>query len=316
MGVDVIHFFRLQARIPQGIGHGPGSAVAVCRGCGNVVGVIAHAKADHFAVNRRATGFCMFQIFQDQHASPITQHKAVALLVPGAAGLFRLIIAGRQGTGGRECRNAGTGGGHFGTTGQHHVSVAIGDGAGRIANIVGTGGAGGHNGDVRAFVAKPDSRITGNHIDHRRRHKERRYLAGAGLFHLDNVLFDVLQAANTGTDGNAHPLLVELVELFQATVVHRLLGGNQAIVNESVKLAGFFGRQPGFDIQVLYRPADARAILAGIEPVDLANATAPGTHCAPGGTDIVPYRGQHPHACNDNPSLAHNPTHLNIPCRF
>jgi len=55
---------------------------------GHVIRVAAHAVANDFSQGweRRAPG--VFQLFEDQDASAFADDKAVAILVPGAAGFF------------------------------------------------------------------------------------------------------------------------------------------------------------------------------------------------------------------------------------
>ena len=63
---------------------GTGGAGGLRVGLGDGVGVEAAAQAQHLGVDRRPAPPRLLQLFEDQHAGPLPQHKAVALTVEGA----------------------------------------------------------------------------------------------------------------------------------------------------------------------------------------------------------------------------------------
>jgi hypothetical protein len=93
----------------------------------------------------------VFVLFQHQYPGAIAQHETVAILVPGTARLLWFVVAGGERLGSGKAAHAHGGGGFLGTTGDHHVRIAVGDHPAGHADGMGTCGAGGGHGDVRAL---------------------------------------------------------------------------------------------------------------------------------------------------------------------
>src|SRR5690606_34998151 len=134
-------------------------------GQGHVVGITAHAEAHQLGIDVRPTGLRVLVLFQHQYPGAVAQHEAVAVQVPGAAGGFRVVVAGGQGAGGGKAPHAQGRAGHFSAAGDHDVGVRVGDDARGLADIVGAGGAGGDDGDIGALHAIHDGQVPGNHVD-------------------------------------------------------------------------------------------------------------------------------------------------------
>ena len=58
------------------------------------MGIGAHAVADNFSEDVGVAAAGMFVLFEDDDAGAFADDETIALLVPGAAGLMRLVVAG------------------------------------------------------------------------------------------------------------------------------------------------------------------------------------------------------------------------------
>src|SRR5689334_1422310 len=98
MGVDVADVLWLKLGIGEGVEHDSVGAIAVFGRLGDVVGVAAHAVADDLSKNFGAAAAGEFQFFQNKDAGALADYEAVALRVPGTAGLFGRIVTGGKRT--------------------------------------------------------------------------------------------------------------------------------------------------------------------------------------------------------------------------
>ncbi|MNE24087.1 hypothetical protein D3C80_1173650 [compost metagenome] len=99
-----------------------------------------------------------------------------------------------------------------------------------------------------------DRQETGNHVDDRARHEERRNPPRPLLVQRLGVVLDIGQAANARTHGHADALAIGIGD-FQTGIAHRLETGCQAVLDEEVHLASFLGRQVVLDIEAFDRAA-------------------------------------------------------------
>ncbi len=97
-----------------------------------------HAVAEDFRQDLRTAGLGVLVFLEDHDAGPLGEDKAVALDVEGAAGLFRLVVAGREGVHPGEAREAHRRDGGFAAAGQHHVGTVVLNQAKRVADGVGS----------------------------------------------------------------------------------------------------------------------------------------------------------------------------------
>ena len=95
MGVHVVDLVRIQAGIAQSIVHAAGGALPVLRRLGHMMSVTAHTVADQLGINGSAAGSGVLVFLQHHNPRAVAQHKAVAVPVPGPAGGFRIVVAGR-----------------------------------------------------------------------------------------------------------------------------------------------------------------------------------------------------------------------------
>ena len=132
VGVEVVDLVGVDARVFHGHPHGTGRAVHA--GCCHMVRVARHAKTHDFSVDLGAAGLGVFVFFNNQHTGTFTQHKTVAVFVPGAGCGGGVVVAGGQRAGRGKTGHTQRRHGGFGTAGHHHVAVAVFDHAGRLTD--------------------------------------------------------------------------------------------------------------------------------------------------------------------------------------
>lgn len=267
-------------------------------------GVAAHAEANQLGIDPRAAGTGVLQFFEHQGAGTVGQDEAVAIPVPRTAGTGRLVVASGERASRAETTQAETAGSHFGTAGDHHVGLAIGDVASSHANAVGTGGAGGGEGVVGPLQTQVDRQEAGNHVDDRTGHEERRDAPRPLLEQGSAVVLDIGQAADTGTHGYADTLTIGVGDL-QAGIANGLEAGGETVLDEQVELAGFLGGQVFLDIETLDRTTEAGGIGGQVHMLDRGDPAATGENTFPTARDIQAQRRQHAHASNDDASTRH-----------
>ena len=194
MCVDVIYVFRIQAGIFQGTGNGQCRAFFVRRG--NVVSIGAHTEADDFGVDFRTAFFGVFQFFQHQHARAFADNEAVAAFVPRTGSGSRVVVTGGKCLHGGKTANAQSADGAFGTTGNHHVCVAVFNQSCRVTDGVCAGRTGRNHAVARAAVAFENGYVAGNQVNQRAWDKERIDFTRAAFDNGFTGGFDAGQAAD------------------------------------------------------------------------------------------------------------------------
>jgi hypothetical protein len=169
------------------------------------------------------------------HARAFAHHKAVAVLVIGAAGRFGAVVeAAVERARLRETGNADRADGRFGAARQHHVGIAIADHARGIADGMRARGAGGdHAWSVSPYLIEtwPEIRLI-------RRPCTSGATRGSGPFRpAPAIALDARQAANAAADRAAHAQAQFLGRIFQACILDRLAGRIDAEHDEGIDLA-------------------------------------------------------------------------------
>ena len=59
------------------------------------MGIATHAETHQFGIDFGTPLAGMLEFFQDHDAGAITEDKAIAILIPGSAGIFGIVIPGR-----------------------------------------------------------------------------------------------------------------------------------------------------------------------------------------------------------------------------
>ena len=99
----------------------------------------------------------------------------------------------------REAAQAHGGGCHFGATGNHHIHIAVLDHSRSVADVVGTGRAGGDDAVIGSFYSVLNRQISRNHVDDIAGHKKRRNSPGPSLQKLIVTFLDTRKSANSGS---------------------------------------------------------------------------------------------------------------------
>ena len=156
MGVDVINLIVADTGITQGVIHAAHGAGAIFAGGGNVMRIGTHPVSGEFAVNARTAAFGMFVFFKHQNAGALAHHKTVPILVPGAAGGSRVVIARRQCTSRAESADTQRRNRGFGAAGNHDVCITILDQPAGLTDAVIRRGASRNHGNIGSLQAKHD----------------------------------------------------------------------------------------------------------------------------------------------------------------
>ena len=154
-----------------------------------------------------------FEFFEDEYARALAAYKAVAVLVQGATGVGRVVVAGGKRLHGGEPADAQGCDGGLGAAGDHGVGVAALDDAKGIADGVGRRGAGGRGGLVGAARAKADGDVSSGQVDDGPGDEERRNLARTAGQHVGVFALDDVEAADSRADMDANAVTVRLVDL-------------------------------------------------------------------------------------------------------
>ena len=166
----------------------------------------------------------MFQLFEDQNARAFADHETVAVLIPGTAGFFGLVVARGKRAHGGESADAHGSDRSFGAAGDHHIGIVVLDDAERVSNGMGAGGAGRRRRFVRSLGAVTHGDMPGRKIDDGRGNEERRDLARAAFHQRGVFALDDVEPADSRADVNADAFVVFRSNL-QARHFHGFIGG-------------------------------------------------------------------------------------------
>ena len=136
MGIDVVNVTVVHSGICQRRIHTLRRTFTTLGGLCHVVSIATHAKAGYFCINFCAPRTRHFVFFKHQHTGTVTEYKAITVLVPGTTGSRGIIITRGESTCCSKPANARGTGCHFRTTGNHDVSIPIGNGSCSNANVV------------------------------------------------------------------------------------------------------------------------------------------------------------------------------------
>lgn len=154
--------------------HGAGGSGPFRGWGGHVIGIGAETVAGDLAENFGSPFFSVFEFFQNQDAGPFAENKTVPASVKRAGGFFRSVIPGAERFHGAEARETEGNDGGFGTARDHDIGFTIADNFEAFADAIIGGGAGGHDGEIRALEAVMDGDQAGSHVaDHHRNHEGR-----------------------------------------------------------------------------------------------------------------------------------------------
>src|SRR3974390_2152542 len=181
MGIHVADLLGLDASVAHSIAHNAEATFAIFRRLSDVISVGAHTIARYFRDDAGAAFFRVLEFFQDKDARTLTDDEAVAVLVPGAAGVLGVIVAGGKRAHGSEASDAHRRDRSFGAAGNHHVGIAVHDDASGVADGMGAGRACGTRRFVGALGVVPNADLPGGQVHNRCGNKERRNLARAAV---------------------------------------------------------------------------------------------------------------------------------------
>ena len=282
MCVQVVDLVCINTCIAHGVEHGAARTVHV-RG-GHVPSVSAHAVATELGVNLGTSGLGVFVLLEHHHASPFTQHKTIAVLVPGARSGSGVVVTRRQGSHSGKAAHAQWRHGAFGASGDHDIRIAVLDQTTGFANAVQAGGASGDHGQVGAFETIAHRHMTGNHVDDRSRHKKWGNPArtASGVFNVG--FFNEWQTTDARTHHHTHAaslFLTQRITRGQTGILDGLGCCGNAVMNETVHGSRLFGGNVGLEVKILDFTRDPARHRRSVETGDGTNAGLTGDQVGP-----------------------------------
>ena len=307
MRVDIVDVARLHARLPQRHLHRAERARPFRMRRRHVIGVARQAVADHLGIDLGAARLGMLIFLEHHHARTLAHDEAVAILVVGAAGLFRRVVEpGGESARLREAGDAERADRALRAARQHHVGIVHRDHARCIADRVRAGRAGGDHRVVGAHQPIFDRDLARDQVDQPAVDEMRRD-AARPLFEADDRLaLDPRQAADARADraAGAQPLL--LAHLGQPRILQRLAGGIDAVDDERIDLALDLVIDTLARIEAvgvvggLHLAGDAALLVARVEARDRPRAGLAGEDVGPGGLHIRTQRGDEAQSGDDD----------------
>ena len=246
----------------------------------------------------------MFIFFEHQNTGTVTQDKTVTVAIPGATGLLRGIIAGRQRTGCRESGHAQRRGCHFSTARDHYIGITVLNHAHGVANVMGAAGAGGGDRNVRATEAVFDRHVARNHVDDAARHEERRYTASTAGIERIVGFFNHRQTADAGANGTADTVCIAFVG-FNAGIVDGLGCSDHSVLNEQIHFARILGAHVRIQREILDRCREASCELRCVKKLNWRHTAFTGQDIVPGVLDGITYGCQQTETGHNNFSARH-----------
>ena len=154
----------MQAGIGEGLADAGDGAAAFGMGVGDAVGVGGGAVAENFAVDFRAAGFGVIELFEHEHAGAFAEDEAIAIFIEGARGFGGSVVPGREGGEQVEAGDAEGMDHAMRAAGEHEVGFAAADQLGGFADRLAAGGAGGEAVGVGALGVEHRGQMCGGHV--------------------------------------------------------------------------------------------------------------------------------------------------------
>ena len=203
---------------------------------------------------------------------------------------MRIIVTGAQRAHGGKTTNAQRRHRRLRPTRHHDVGIAVLNHATGFTNAVQTRGAGGHDGNIRTFEAKPNRHVASDHVHDGRRHEKRRNSACATLHVLRVHVFNHRQSADARTDHTTDAgsqLVAQGVACGQTGIDHRLVGCGNTEVDKCVHRARFFGADVRVKVKAFHLACDFAGEARRVELGDEINAGLASQQVRPSVSDRV-----------------------------
>jgi len=275
VGIHVANEVGRDSGIAHGVAHHAESAFVFWRGLGDVIRVARHTVARNFRDDGRAALLRVLEFFEYQNTRAFADHKAVARLIPGTAGFFRLVVARGKRAHGGESTDAHRSDRSFRAARDHHVRVIVLNDAERIANRVRAGGASGRRSLVWPLGAVAHGDLAGSQIDDCRRNEKGRDLPRAAFDQVGMFALDDVESTDARADVHAHAFVVLRCD-FQAGLFQRFVGGRDGEVDEPRHLLDFFFLDVIERVEVLDVGGDLAGEIGDVEAGNPPNAALPG----------------------------------------
>src|SRR6476661_1970562 len=303
--VDVADVRGRDPSVLDGPPHGALSAFPVRRGLRDVVRIPGGAVANDLGVDLRAAPLRVLELLEDHDSRTLAHHEAVTRRIEGARSRFRRIVALRQRLHVREAADGHRRDRRLGATRDHHVRIAVRDGAERITDGVCARRACGYGGVVRALCVEEHRDDAGRDVGDEHRDEERRDLPRPA-FAIDVVLLlEALQPADAAAEDDAGGIGIVAVSGPELGILHGLDGSRDRVLRVSVGSLGFFSIHVLERIEPFDFAREPHRELARVELGDRRRAGAPVDQRTPGRRHVVADWRERTDPGDDDPSLRH-----------
>ena len=311
MGIDIIHVTVVHTGICQRRIHTLRRTFTTLGRLRHVVSIATHAKAGYFRIDFCTPRTRHFVFFKHQYTGTVTEYKAIPVLVPGTTGSRGIIITGGERTCCSKPANARGTGCHFRTTGDHDVSIPIGNGSCCNPNIVRRCRTCSDNSNIGTFHAVHNGQISGNHIDDAARNKEGRNFSRTTVQKRLIGHFYPVQTTDAGSNRDTCAAGIGICNL-NARIFNSLAGGSNTIVNKFRHTARIFLCYECRDIEVPDFTTEADSEIGYIKTCDRADAAATGKNVIPGNFNSVANRRNNTQAGYNNASFGQSSSLINV----
>src|SRR3990170_1288052 len=212
--------------------------------------------ANHFGVNARFTLPGVFQIFEDQHAGSLGEHKSLPVSVEGTAGFsWSVVVVHRQGAHGDEPYEDEVTDQSFRSTGDHDVCYAPPDQLCSSPYGLGARSAGGGDSVARTQALELLADHKSWHVwDGGRQRKGAYSFETFSLVDLDRLVHHI-ESTNSRAEENTGALRFGH-RAFQASVFDRIDRRRQGDLGGAGNAAGFFLVHIVFGVKIGDFPGD------------------------------------------------------------
>ena len=304
MGVDIADVRGREPRALQGDPHALRRSDPVRVGRGHVIGVLGVRVAREFCVNFSAARPRVLLGLEDNGAAALADDEAVVSDVEGPAGMFRIIVAARQGLGLCEARYEDGRDDGFATCADHDIGLAAFHDHGRSHDGVAARGACRIERHAGAAEAILDGNESGRHVA-----EHHGYETGPDLVHGSSgnpVLSFGHESHAVHCRAHNHARAFG-IRAFGESGVRQCLGrGSEGELREQ----GHIARERAGDVVAGIEIADlsgyAHGKIPGVEAGDGPDAASAADEVLPVGVHADAERRDRSHSCDDQFFLFHN----------
>ncbi len=206
MGIDVIDSAGFKVRIFQGQLHAASRPLSFRGRRRHMVSVAVCSIADNFAVDLGAAPDRPLSLLQDQNSRSLGDHEPIAILVKGAAGPLRLVVARGESLHRAESPHAQRSDGRFASSRNNDILKPPPNEMKSFPDGVISRGASRRRSPIDAFGSEPEGNLSRRQVRNHLGNKKGRDFARTRFKKCSVVLLDRLQPAEPDSDDHSDSL--------------------------------------------------------------------------------------------------------------